>query len=135
MAWIQPKTNWAVGDRFNISDYNRIKGNLNFLHERAEELYPDFDIINMGADKVYADYPYAREINNFEKNLETINDNVFTQNLGATATFYSNGAFIQWDELNRIESGILSIYEMLNRQEAGLSVLSFRLGGMKGVRV
>lgn len=135
MAWIQPKTNWAVRDRFNISDYNRIKGNLNFLHERAEELYPDFNIINMGADKGYADYPYAREINNFEKNLETINDNVFTQNLGVTATFYSNGAFIQWDELNRIESGILSIYEMLNRQEAGLPVLSFKLGGMKGVRV
>lgn len=135
MAWIQPKTNWAVGDRFNISDYNRIKGNLIFLHERAEELYTDFDIINMGADKEYSDYPYAREINNFEKNLETINDNVYTQDLGVTATFYSNGAFIQWDELNRIESGILSIYEMLNRQEAGLPVLSFRLGGMKGVRV
>lgn len=135
MAWIQPKTNWAVGDRFNISDYNRIKGNLNFLHERAEELYPDFDIINMGADKVYADYPYACEINNFEKNLETINNNVFTQNLGVTATFYNNGAFIQWDELNRIESGILSIYEMLNRQEAGLPVLSFRLGNMRGVKL
>ncbi len=135
MAWIQPKTNWAVGDRFNISDYNRIKGNLNFLHERAEEFYPDFNIINMGADKGYSDYPYAREINNFEKNLETINEKVFTQDLGVTATFYSNGAFIQLEELNRIESGILSIYEMLNRQEAGLPVLSFRLGNMRGVKL
>lgn len=135
MAWIQPKTNWAVGVRFNISDYNRIKGNLNFLHERAEEFYPNFGIIDMGADKWYSEYPYAREINNFEKNLETINENVFTQDLGVTATFYSNGVFIQWDELKRIESAMLSIYEMLNRQEAGLPVLSFRLGGMKGVRV
>lgn len=135
MAWIQPKTNWAVGDRFNISDYNRIKGNLNFLHERAEKFYPNFNIINMGADKEYSAYPYASEINNFEKNLETINENVFTQDFGVTATFYSNGAFIQWNELNRIESAMLSIYEMLNRQEAGLPVLSFRLGGMKGVRV
>ena len=135
MEWIQPKTNWAVGDRFNISDYNRIKGNLNFLHERAEEFYPNFGIIDMGADKGYSDYPYAREINNFEKNLETINDNVFTQDLGVTATFYSNGAFIQWEELNRIESGMLSIYEMLNRQKAGLPVLSFRLGNMRGVKL
>ncbi len=135
MEWIQPKTNWAVGDRFNISDYNRIKGNLNFLHERAEEFYPNFGIIDMGADKGYSDYPYAREINNFEKNLETINENVFAQDLGVTATFYSNGAFIQWEELNRIESGMLSIYEMLNRQEAGLPVLSFRLGNMRGVKL
>lgn len=135
MPWIQPKTNWAVRDRFNISDYNRIKGNLNFLHERAEEFYPNFGIIDMGADKGYSDYPYAREINNFEKNLETINENVFIQDLGVTATFYSNGAFIQWEELNRIESGMLNIYEMLNRQEAGLPVLAFRLGNMRGVKV
>ena len=135
MAWIEPKTNWAIGDRFNISDYNRIKGNLIFLHGRAKELYPDFDIINMGVDKGYSDYPYAREINNFEKNLEIINNNVFTQDLGATVTFYSNGAFIQWNELNRIESAMLNIYEMLDRQEAGLPILAFRLGNAKGVRV
>lgn len=135
MEWIQPKTDWVISDRFNISDYNRIKNNLNFLHEKAEELYPNFDIINMGADKGYSDYPYAREINYFEENLEIINQSVFTQDIGMTVTFYSNGAFIQADELNRIESAMLSIYEMLNRQKAGLKVLSFRLGDMKGVRV
>ena len=120
MPWIQPKTDWESSDKFNVSDYNRIKGNLNFLHERAEQFYPNFGIIDMGADKGYADYPYAKEINNFEKNLETINKNVYTQNIGMTSTFYSNGAFIQWNELNRLE--------------AGLPVLAFRLGNVKGVR-
>lgn len=135
MAWIQPKTNWAVGDRFNISDYNRIKGNLNFLHERAEELYQDFNIINMGADKGYSEYPYAREINNFEKNLETINENVFTQDFGDRQTFVPNGVFITYDELNRIESAILNMYNLLDRQKAGLIRLAFRFGNMKGVQV
>lgn len=134
MMWVQPKTNWTAGDRFNISDYNRIKVNLNFLHKRAEQFYFGFDIIDMGTDKGYSDYPYAREINNIEKNLETINRNVFTQDIGDTTTFYSNGSFIKWDELNRIESATLSIYEMLNRQEAGMAPLSFRLGNMKGVK-
>ena len=134
MPWIQPKTDWESSDRFNASDYNRIKGNLNFLHERAEQFYPNFGIIDMGADKGYADYPYAKEINNFEKNLETINKNVYTQNIGMTSTFYSNGAFIQWNELNRIESATLRLYEMLNRLQAGLPVLAFRLGNVKGVR-
>lgn len=131
---VSEKTDWESSDRFNASDYNRIKGNLNFLHERAEQFYPNFGIIDMGADKGYADYPYAKEINNFEKNLETINKNVYTQNIGMTSTFYSNGAFIQWNELNRIESATLRIYEMLNRLEAGLPVLAFRLGNVKGVR-
>ncbi len=135
MPWVQPKTDWNASDRFNMTDYNRIKGNLNFLHARAEQFYSDFGIIDMGEDKGYADYPYAREINNFEKNLETINKSVYTQDIGDTATFYSNGAFIQWNELNRIESATLRIYEMLNRQEAGLPVLALRLGNAKGVKI
>ena len=51
MAWIQPKTNWAVSDRFNISDYNRIKGNLDFLKDKAETLYMSFDTRDMGQEK------------------------------------------------------------------------------------
>lgn len=135
MAWTEPKTNWKITDKFNATDYNRIKGNLNYLHEYAETLYASFDIIDMGADKNYSDYPYAREINNIEKNLETINANVYTQDIGTTATFYSNGAFIKWDELNRIESATLSIYDLLNRQVASRISVPIRLGNMKGVKI
>ena len=85
MAWITPKTNWISTDRFNIADYNRIKNNLEYLHEYAQR-------------------------------------------------FYDNGPFIQFGELNRIESAVLKIYELLGRQEAGLSKLSFRLGNAKGVK-
>ena len=35
MAWINPKTDWTKNDRFNYSDYNRIKNNLNYLHEKT----------------------------------------------------------------------------------------------------
>ena len=136
MAWIEPKTDWAESDRFNIGDYNRLKGNLIFLHEQAEELYPRFQIADMGADKSsYADYFYADEFNKFEENLETINESIFTQALGVRQTFFDNGVFIQYDELNRLESGMLKIYEVLNRQKIGQRRLSFRLGNMKGVRI
>ena len=47
MAWITPKTDWYgevvdgvyVGDRFNASDYNRIKNNLSYLRELAVQMY------------------------------------------------------------------------------------------------
>lgn len=136
MAWTTPKTNWTADDRFNISDYNRIKGNLTALHEKAKQLYPCFQIADMGEDKSsYADYFYADEFNNFEQNLETINQNVFTQNIGTGQTFFDNGVFIQYGELNRLESGMLKIYEMLDRHKAGLLKMPFRLGNLKGVRV
>lgn len=136
MAWIEPKTNWASTDRFNIEDYNRIKGNLEYLHEKAVEISAIFSIQDMGNEKTdYADFFYASEFNLFEQNLATINQNIFTQNYGVAQTFYDNGPFIQWEELNRIESATLSMLEILNRQKAGLRKLSFRLGNMKGVKV
>ena len=135
MAWIQPKTNWTVSDRFNISDYNRIKGNLDFLEDKAETLYMSFDTQDMGPEKTYVDYIYASEINKFEENLEKINQNIFTQDFGDRQTFVPNGVFITYDELNRIESAILNMYNLLDRQKAGLIRLAFRFGNMKGVQV
>lgn len=135
MAWIQPKTNWTASDRFNISDYNRIKGNLDFLKDKAETLYMSFDTQDMGPEKNYVDYIYASEINKVEENLEKINQNIFTQDFGDRQTFVPNGVFITYDELNRIESAILNMYNLLDRQKAGLIRLAFRFGNMKGVQV
>ena len=136
MAWIEPKTNWSSTDRFNIEDYNRIKGNLEYLCEKANEISGTFSITDMGDEKSsHSLFFYADEFNLIEQNLDTINQNIFTQNFGVAQKFYGNGPFIKWDELNRIESAILNMKELLSRQEAGLIRLSFRLGDMKGVRV
>ena len=136
MVWTEPKTNWVSTDRFNIQDYNRIKGNLEYLHRKAIEITRMFGISDMGENKSdYEDYFYASEFNLFEQNLEIINQNIRTQDFGMAQTFFDNGPFIQWEELNRIESAMLSILEMLKRQAAGLRRLSFRLGNMKGVAV
>lgn len=136
MVWTEPKTNWMSTDRFNIQDYNRIKGNLEYLHRKATEITKIFDILDMGDDKdSYADYFYASEFNLFERNLEIINQNILSQDYGVSQVFFENGPFIRWEELNRIESATLSMMEIINLQAAGLRRLSFRLGNMKGVAV
>lgn len=134
MAWSVPKTNWTKDDKFNISDYNRIKNNLEYLKTFANTLYLPFDLENMGSDKTYTDYYYSEEFNIIERNLEKINNTVFTQDIGSKTTFYDNGVFIQFDELNRIESAILKIWDMLLRQSISRPRLSFRLGNMKGIK-
>ena len=72
MAWKTPKTDWHgstnsegvyTGDRFNASDFNRIKNNLEFLRELAITMYDDFVINNLGNDRTPKDYFYADEIN------------------------------------------------------------------------
>lgn len=134
--WHTPKTNWTVNDRFNFKDYNRIKNNLTYLHEEAYQLWKPFYIEDMGDD--IFDYVTAwkvRYFNAWEKNLEAINNTILTKDYGFSQTFYENGAFIQWNELNRIESAILSMRDILDRQKAGLRKLSFRLGDFKGVKI
>lgn len=134
--WSRPKTNWTILDKFNIEDYNRIKRNLEHLHEEANKLYQTFSMIDMGADKdFYTEYFYSDEINKFEENLEVINEHIFTQDYGTSQKFYDNGKFIQWQELNRIESAILNMKMILEAQKAGLRRLPFTLGRFREVRI
>lgn len=134
--WHAPKTNWQLLDPVNIEDYNRIKGNLEYLHERAAKLYSAFQIQSMQTDKTdYLAHYYADEWNLFEQNLDTINKHIFTQDYGPTVRFFDNGPFIDWEELNRLEGAILQMNILLDNLEAGLARLSFRLGDWKGVKV
>lgn len=134
--WHTPKTNWTVNDRFNYVDYNRIKNNLAYLHEEAYKLWKPFGIEDMGED-IFDNVTAwkVRYFNAWEKNLEVINDTILTQDYGLSQRFFENGVFIQWNELNRIESAILSMRDILDRQKASLRKLSFRLGAFKEVKV
>ena len=128
--WQTPKTTWAPGDYFNIEDYNRIKGNLNVLHEIAMSAWLEFPFVKMGADKTYADVSYyADEINLFESNLEAINSNTCDLEIGDTQTYEANKLFIGSVELNRIESACLKLHEYLTGTANGRKTLEFTLKG------
>lgn len=134
--WVTPKVNWKSTDKFNIEDYNRIKNNLEYLHERACKLYLSFDIEDMGEDLLtYTPDWDVDRFNEFERNLDEINKHVYTQDFGASQTFYPNGVFIKYDELNRIENATLLMKILLDNQQAGIRRLPFKFGRYKEVRV
>lgn len=135
IIWQTPKVNWKPTDRFNWWDYNRIKNNLKYLHERAVLLIKPFQIEDMGEDITeYTAYWPVDVFNKFERNLETIDKNTYNTDYGEKQTFYENGVFIKWDELNRIENATLSINSMMDRQEVALSRLPFVLGRKREVK-
>lgn len=136
VEWITPKTDWQSTDRFNYTDYNRIKNNISFLHSKSQQLWRPFSITEMGEDITsYAAYWDVDKFNAFEENIEKINGNILTKDYGYSKVFFENGPFIRYDELNRIELATLSMYEILKRQESGLNRMSFRLGAFKEVRI
>lgn len=131
-----PKTDWKSTDRFNIEDYNRIKNNLNYLHEQAVALWRSFDIDDMGEDMTdRTQYWDVDVFNMFETNLDAINQNILSKDYGVAQRFFNNGQFIKWDELNRIESATLDMMNILERQKAGLRRIAFKLGQFKEVRI
>lgn len=139
MSWTTPKTDWYgetndgvyVGDRFNASDFNRIKNNLEYLRELAITMYKDFTILSVGDDKTYEDFLYANEINELEANLIIINDNTLNRSYGTAPSYVSNGNTMDFKELNRLEGAILDLYNKLTNESEGRRMLTWNFG-MKG---
>lgn len=148
MAWIEPKTDWEtrfndsglyMGDFFNVTDYNRIKNNLMYLKGLADDFIGAVPTITVGADKHLPnatpdfenDHFFADEINLIENGLQTLGKLMPYALVGNKQTFYENGRFIDYEELNRIESAELRLYNILNDSIKGKLRLPFRLG-MRG---
>ena len=117
MSWETPKIDWTGADRFDAPNYNRIKNNLDFLHDMAQTLYRDFFIEDMGPDKDYSSFYFADEINRLADNLELVNSAVYPLDIGEKTVYVQNQAFIGYADLNRLESAILKIYVLLQEQK------------------
>ncbi|WP_195395315.1 hypothetical protein [Holdemania sp. 1001302B_160321_E10] len=128
--WTQPKINWDIEDKINVSDYNRIKNNMQYLINLAYELYPEFGIVALGQDKTYSDLPYASIWNAIERDIDAIYANTFQYpEHKDTNTYYPNNKYISSADLNRIETFQVKMKELLENQKRGRHRLSFRLGG------
>ena len=128
--WIAPKTNWTAADVFDLSpDYERIRGNILYLQEKARRLYLSFDLADMAGYAV-DDFPFAEFFSHVDNNVDTLLDNTFRPPRIDRARDYStNGRIWDYNDLNRIESALLRLYHDLNAQEQARMKLAFKLGG------
>lgn len=132
--WTEPKTNWTDTDYFNYTDYNRIKNNIEYLRSLSLDLYLDFPYEDMGDDKTgYADFPYADEFNVMENNLESMKNNTFGFYFTDKKQWYDNQPTPNYEDLNRIESACLKMYDGFNNETRAKGRLSVRLGYQKGM--
>lgn len=128
MEWQTPKTNWKATDSFNISDFNRIKNNLEIIIGYMSSAYEAIDEADMGDDiSSYAGYWNVDHFNAIEQNIETVSQ--FIQGVTPMKqTFYNNGLFISYTELNRIESIIAKMADDVQGWLDGLMRLPFTVG-------
>lgn len=129
MAWQTPKTTWAETDSFCLTpDYERIRGNLLYLRQRAAAITqkPDY-----GEMKDYAveGLPLAEFFNRVEENLAALAAAVQPRPEYSTRDFIPGDLVWDWRDLERIEGMLLQVYNDLNAIENGQQKLAFCLGG------
>lgn len=135
-SWITPKVNWLPTDRFNIVDFNRIRNNILSLYDLMIFEFGVFPIESMGNEMSdESEYWNVEYFNAFEKNIEIFHKYLPIDGFGVTQTFYVNGIFIKYDELNRIENLLLSFKKYIALREAGIRKVPFRLGTFKEIRI
>lgn len=134
--WQEPKTNWVSTDYFNYTDYNRIKGNIEYLESLTKELFLDFDFESMGSDKTsYTDYPYADEFTAVENNLQLMRNRTFLFDNSGSKTWYENAPTPNYEDLNRIENACLAFKKGFENIKANKKKLSIRLGNTSFIKI
>lgn len=133
MSWTTPVTNWTADRKFNLEDYNRIKNNLKYLKTLADSIYHSFNITELGEDLSDEEHWWSPiEINALEDALDEIfRASALPINIGEKKSFQYNGLFIQYSELNRIESACLNIYTLAQSQARTRKHLKLVLGGVQ----
>lgn len=136
MAWLEPKTDWQSDDYINIEDFNRIRGNIDHLRTESQKFYETFPFSVPLADEVgYSSYSYVELWNSLESCLQDIVDNTTVMNVGDMHTYSVYDAYIDYNELNRLEHACLVYYTMFKGQSNTVRKLSFTLGNDLGVKI
>lgn len=129
MEWQTPKTEWAQGDAFCLTpDYERIRGNLLYLRQRAAAITRKPAYGNM-EDYTVDGLPLADFFNRVEENLAALAAAVQPRPEYATRSFMPGDFVWNRQDLERIEGMLLKIYNDLNAIEDGQQTLAFCLGG------
>lgn len=73
MAFQTPKTNWVSTDHFNISDWERVRGNLEFINSWFKDHnWPSSVLESMSTPRGINELPTVDLVNRLERNLTLI---------------------------------------------------------------
>ena len=135
MAWIRPKTDWTIqprvngvynGDWFNTSDYDRIRGNIEFLVNFAAGVGLILNDIADMPDQTMTDYPRASLMNNIEANILSLATASGIPYLGASE-WADNGPTPTVDDLNRWESACVLVNQALMAIQSRMTRIPFNV--------
>ena len=132
MAWTEPKTDWVNGDRFNVSDYTRIKGNIEYVQQLINTLYTSYTPTSLISGVNNAYIPHVEFFNRIVTAMNELPAHSIEPRAWQTlrTSYVANQPAWDGAELNRIEGNLSILKILLENQKSGLRVMAFRLGGV-----
>ena len=119
MIWITPKTNWVEKDYFNLTDYNRIKGNIEYL---ADKVNYSSNLETATIETV----PTASFFNKIVTETNALYISITNNSYDFNKVYEANDVAFTAADLNTIETYHWISYQVLNNKR-----LAFKLGGVK----
>ena len=139
MSWLTPKTDWQSSDYFNIEDYNRIATNLQYVKGFIKRLQGKVTYFKkMGSKSSYYDYLTPAEVNNFQDNLERVNELSYNLDIGESTEYEIGGYTPDYEQWNRLESFTLELHDTLVTDNPQHTRLTQKLGNRdssRGIRL
>lgn len=137
MEWIEAKTDWTSNDYINAADFNRIRNNLLYLRTVSFGFFKAFNFSEPLADEQgFQDWAYAETWNTLENALDDLIKNTTRlSDLGNKKTFSVYDSYIDYQELNRIESATVKYKQFFDAQSYIVQKLSFELGNYGGIQL
>lgn len=134
-VWQESKTNWKNGDYFNLSpDYQRIKGNIEYLYDISLLLFPLYKIYELGMYTI-DQFPRADFFNTIVYNTDLINKGTLNKSnptFKSMRTYVPNGLIWSKDDLNIIEGNLEMLYKELKiKRYDNVPKLPITLGAKK----
>ena len=123
MAYINPKTDWAIkvingvytGDFLNVSDYERITGNIDYLATVINNVYGKSIVLEPMPVRTVNSIPYASDFNALENNIELLCENLTVPSAWTEKkTWYANKPTPTVGDWNRWEGTILGLKERID---------------------
>ncbi len=139
MAWLTPKTDWESTDFYNLTDYNRIRGNLLYIKGFAKKFLGKVTYLKTMTEKTsYSESFTPDEVNNLQNNLGRINELTYELDIGDDTEYEEGGYTPTYEQWNRLESYTLEIRDNLIADNPNLTRLTQKLGNsdsIRGIRV
>jgi hypothetical protein len=122
VAWITPKTDWAVSDYYNYADLNRVENNTDYLADYIATFAAHPSLTSIKTDWAKTDLVFKAVLNKVENNIAALRSTLAATPTGwiTLVTDWESLDKFDYIDANRLETDLVLLKQMAENITAAL---------------